>query len=140
MAPFDGRLRIIVFVALALALVGVAILLSQLLIRTSPGVSVTILDSRGRCGEGEPAVRLLESEGGYIVVGFEEPVANPCHRHVIREVEVVPGEPSKIIVKLKLEKTSEVCVQCLGIVETRLRIGPVEEGAVILVNGLELRV
>ena len=74
------------------------------------------------------------------MVSFEEPVANPCYRHVIEEVEVIQGEPLRIIVKLRLEKTSEVCIQCLGLVETRLRIGRLSDGAVITVNGLEIAV
>ena len=141
MVALDRRLMIVVSVVLALALVGLATLSLQLSTqKPQAGISVSILDSRGRCGEGEPAVKLLESEGEYVVVGFEEPVANPCYRHVIEEVEVIQGEPLRIIVKLRLEKTSEVCIQCLGLVETRLRIGRLSDGAVITVNGLEIAV
>ena len=37
-----------------------------------------------------------------------------------------------------LESTSDACDDCVGLIESRIRVGPVERGVEIVVNGVRV--
>ena len=43
-----------------------------------------------------------------------------------------------IDITLELESTSDACVECVGLIESRIRVGPVERGTEIVVNGIRV--
>ena len=104
---------------------------------TSNQVSVEILKSQGKCGVSAAELSLMAFNGDYALVRFREPATVPCFQHVIAGVEYSPG---KVRITLKLQRTSEICVQCVGVIETELRIGPVAPGTEITVNNMSIKV
>ena len=141
MPAFGSFLKVVVVAALILAISGLILVFFQMIFLPRAGeVSVVVLNSTGRCGGGESELVLLSFDGQYAVIRFIEPTSNPCYRHVVESVRILQTEPATIIVKLRTEKTSEVCIQCTGIVETRLRLGPLKAGCEIEVNGLRIKV
>jgi len=131
----------VVIAALILAALSLILVFFPAVLLPGAGeVSAVVLNSTGRCGGGEPELVLLGFDGQYAVIRFLEPTSNPCYRHVVESVRILQTEPATIIVKLRTEKTSEVCIQCTGIVETRLRLGPLKAGCEIEVNGLRIKV
>jgi len=113
---------------------------------TTP-TNIVIEDSSGRCGSQEkPKLEIVDKkpvnngEGYIVVIAYSEQTNVPCYRHVVENIYVSPRNPPVIVVNLKLEPTSEICIQCVGVVETLIRIGsagePIPEGTEIRVNGL----
>ncbi len=133
-------------VVIALVLSSISLGLAIFLLSTYPhkltaeSVSVIILESRGNCGSPVKALSLLGFDGEYAVIKFEESATVPCFRHVLQGIEVIPGNPTKVKITLKLEKTSDICIQCVGVIESELKIGPIKPGTEIIVNGVSLGV
>lgn len=98
-------------------------------------VGVKILESVGMSRVADkPRIEYVWS-GESVIVTFLEDSPNPCYRHRLGGVERLD---STININLVLEKTSEVCIQVLGTVKTKLLIGPVEPSTKIVINGLEI--
>jgi len=141
MPAFGSFLKVVVVAALILAISGLILVFFQMIFLPGAGeVSVVVLNSTGRCGGGESELVLLSFDGQYAVIRFVGPASNPCHRHVVDEVKSLPTEPLTVVIKLRTEKTSDVCIQCTGEIETRLKLGPLESGCEIEVNGLRIKV
>jgi len=136
MAGFSPKLGVLA--ALLIIVLGLAIwMFSE---KSSEAISVSILESAGRCGAGSSELSLVRYDGEYVEVVFKEPANTPCYSHVIKGVKISRDLHPRIEISLELKKTSEVCIECLGIVETRLKIGPIERGSEIVVNGLAIRI
>ena len=114
------------------------------------GDFVEIVESGGECGVQEmPTLSLVRKrevgEGNeYVVwVAYREQARDPCNIHAVKgDVIILPIDPPIIRITLELQRTSEVCVQCVGVVETVIRIGspdyPIPAGTKIEINGLSL--
>lgn len=81
---------------------------------------------------------MLERDGDYAIVTFQESAGVPCFRHVISQVIILERDPIIVDITLELESTAEFCVECVGLIESRIRIGPVERGIEIVVNGVRV--
>jgi len=115
---------------------------------TTPSAGyASIIDSSGRCGTLEkPILKIVEKkpvneENGYVVtILYSEQTSVPCYRHVIENSYLLKRYPPIVEISLKLESTSDVCIECVGVVETLIKIGsrdnPIPEGTEIKVNGL----
>ena len=127
---------------LAAALIFIALGLAIWMLAEKPAeeISVSILESVGSCGGGDVGLSLVKYKEGYAEILFREPANTPCHSHVIKNVKISQEGRVKVEIELELKKTAKVCVQCLGIIETRIRIGPLEKGSEIVVNGRSLRI
>jgi hypothetical protein len=104
---------------------------------------VHVVESRGWCGVLEqPSLEIVEkipSGDGYIVtLVFRESASNPCHAHYLVESFMATSYPPRLYVTLGLKATAEVCVQCVGLVETVIRTDVLPAGTVIVVNGLSV--
>jgi len=82
----------------------------------------------------------FERDGEYVLLRYRESASVPCYRHVIVETLILDRLPPLIDVKLRLEPTSDICVECIGVIETTLRVGPVASRAEISVNNLRITV
>ena len=97
--------------------------------------------SDGGCGNLETPLLTLEKEKdreGYVLLRYQEGANVPCYRHVIEKRVILEKWPPIIEITLKLESTSNVCIECIGIIETVLQIGPVPDGTEIVVNDLRV--
>jgi hypothetical protein len=111
----------------------------EIIRKTGPSISISIVSSEGRCGNLESPLLTLEKESeGYVLLRYLEGANVPCYRHVIDKGDILEKWPPIIEITLKLESTSDVCVECIGIIETILRIGPVPDGTEIVVNDLRV--
>lgn len=111
--------------------------------RTYDSNGVNILKSVGSCGGQEnPSLDIVErvlTDGGYIVtLLYREGASSPCYKHHLAQAVVQESYPPRVVITLELEPTSDICILCLGIVETRLLVGPYPAGTVIDVNGLNV--
>ncbi|MCZ6647870.1 MAG: hypothetical protein O7B30_01305, partial [Thaumarchaeota archaeon] len=95
--------------------------------------TVSILECDGRCGDLAEPVLMLERVGDDAIVTFQESAGVPCFRHVISQVFILERKPPIIDITLQLESTSDACVECVGLIESRIRVGPVERGTEIVV-------
>lgn len=101
--------------------------------------NVTIINSTGRCGDLEkPLLSFEREDDDYIILKYLESANVPCNRHNIKESIILERWPPQIEITLELESTSDVCVECIGTIETTLRVGPVPSGTEIVVNGLRV--
>ena len=100
--------------------------------------TVSILECDGRCGDLAEPVLMLERVGDDAIVTFQESAGVPCFRHVISQVFILERKPPIIDITLQLESTSDACVECVGLIESRIRVGPVERGTEIVVNGIRV--
>ncbi len=127
----------------------VTITVTQVLTLFNPSNHVQIVDSSGRCGVQEkPKLEIVDKKpvnggGGYVVVVlYSEPTSVPCYRHVLDSMYVLKRYPPIVEISLRLEATSEICVECVGVVNTLIKIGssdnPIPEGTEIRVNGLSV--
>lgn len=113
--------------------------ITEIIRKTEPSISISIVSSDGMCGDLEnPLLTLEEGSEGYVLLRYLEPANIPCYRHVIDKSVILEKWPPIIEITLKLESTSDVCDQCIGIIETVLRVGPVPDGTEIVVNGLRI--
>ena len=103
-----------------------------------PEPTVSILECDGRCGDLAEPVLMLEREGDDAILTFQESAGVPCFRHVISQVFILERKPPIIDITLELESTSDACVECVGLIESRIRVGPVESGVEIVVNGVRV--
>ncbi len=103
-----------------------------------PEPTVSILECDGRCGDLAEPVLMLEREGDDAILTFQESAGVPCFRHVISQVFILERKPPIIDITLELESTSDACVACVGLIESRIRVGPVESGVEIVVNGVRV--
>jgi len=112
---------------------------------------VEIEKSAGRCGVLEkPSLAIIKkekiSDEGYIVwLSYKEGTSVPCFRHVIEgDIITLLIHPPIFKINLGLERTSDICVECVGVVETIIRVGsqnrPIPEGTKIEVNGISVAV
>jgi hypothetical protein len=99
---------------------------------------ITIVRSEGRCGDLEKPLLSFEREGEYILLKYLESANVPCNRHIIDETVTLEKWPPIIEITLELESTSDVCIECIGTIETTLQVGPVPTGTEIVVNGLRV--
>ncbi|NIM46089.1 MAG: hypothetical protein GTN80_09895 [Nitrososphaeria archaeon] len=106
--------------------------------KTEP--SISIVRSDGKCGDLEKPLLAFEREGENVILRYLESANVPCYRHVIDKSVILERWPPIIDITLKLESTSDVCVECIGTIETVLRVGPVPDGTEITVNGLSVTV
>ena len=104
--------------------------------KTEP--SISIVNSAGSCGDLEKPLLAFERGGQYVFLRYFESAGVPCYRHVIDKSFILERFPLIINLTLKLESTSDTCVECIGVIETLLRVGPVSEGTEIVVNGLRV--
>ncbi|MEM2290769.1 MAG: hypothetical protein QW711_03955 [Candidatus Korarchaeum sp.] len=101
---------------------------------TPSGPLVELLSSSGRCGYQEDPSLRVRVEGSFAYANYSLGHANPCGRFVLSSYEI---SGSKIRVNLRMVDIGEICVQCMGVIEAKLRIGPLAEGSYELcVNGL----
>ncbi len=100
--------------------------------------TVSILECDGRCGDLAEPVLMLEMDGDDAILTFQESAGVPCFRHVISQVFILERKPPIIDITLELESTSDACVECVGLIESRIRVGPVESGVEIVVNGVRV--
>ena len=84
-------------------------------------VTVELLSAFGRCASQPEASVEVAVEGGYLSITVRLPHPDPC-----AGVEVVGYEAreSSLVVELRLTRVGEICAQCLGVVEAKLRVGP----------------
>ncbi len=76
------------------------------------------------------AVRIIYREGS----------PNPCYRHRVKSFTVDQGS-REIRIELELVRTEQICIQCLGSVETVLELNPAPEGEwTIIVNGYKAKI
>ena len=68
---------------------------------------------------------MFERDGDDAIVTFQESAGILCFRHVISQVFIRERKPAIIDITLELESTSDACVECLGLIESRIRVGPV---------------
>jgi len=104
---------------------------------------VHILESIGRCGNLErPSLEVVKKvpkgDGFTVTLVYREGAANPCHRHYVVESRMEESYPPRLYVALGLKAMSEVCVTCVGVVETVIRTDVLPAGTVIVVNGLSV--
>lgn len=133
-------------VAIIVILAGVAISLGfyTFLLRVPPNTEpldqpiVSILECNGRCGDLAEPVLMLERDGDDAILTFQESAGVPCFRHVISQVFILERKPPIIDITLELESTSDACIECVGLIESRIRVGPVERGVEIVVNGIRV--
>ena len=100
--------------------------------------TVSILECDGRCGGLAEPVLMLERDGDDAILTFQESADVPCFRHVISQVFILERKPPIIDISLELESTSDACDDCVGLIESRIRVGPVERGVEIVVNGVRV--
>ncbi len=101
--------------------------------------TISIVSSDGRCGDlEEPFLTLDKDADGYVLLQYLESANVPCYRHVILEKVILERWPTIIKITLEFESTSEVCVECVGTIDTTLRVGPISEGTEIIVNDLRV--
>ncbi len=108
-------------------------------------LGITIVESVGRCGQVEsPSLKVvgIEKKGDGLIVTlvYRESVPNPCYRHHVIESILTLSHPPTLYITLGLEATSEICIQCLGFVETKLQTDILPAGTKIVVNGLSITV
>ena len=102
--------------------------------------TVSILECEGRCGGLAEPVLMLERDGDDAILTFQESAGGPCFRHVISQVFILERKLSIIDITLELEAISDSapCRDCVGLIESRIRVGPVESGVEIVVNGVRV--
>lgn len=111
-------------------------------IGSAAGVRIT--ESKGVCGmETRPSLELVEKiyrdgEGGYFVLVYREDAPNPCYRHYVAQALVKESYPPRLVITLRLEPISSICISCTGLIETRLLVGPYPPGTEIIVNRLSV--
>jgi len=114
---------------------------------TGPAPFVTVLESRGTCGVLEEPKLSYVRVDNYVILIYREQASVPCYRHVITSTAILERYPPIINITLELERTSDICVECIGVIETILRVGPLEgpgapntfpDGTDIVVNGLRV--
>ncbi len=98
-------------------------------------MEVRILESVGmnRMAD-EPRIEYAWS-GDNVIITFLEDAPNPCYKHELRKAEKLD---STVSITLELKETSEVCIQVLGMVRTKLLIGPIQPSTKIIINGEEV--
>ncbi len=135
-----NSIAIIVVVATVAISLGFYSFLLQVPADTEPidQPTVSILECDGRCGDLAEPVLMLERDGDDAIVTFQESAGVPCFRHVISQVFILERLPPIIDITLELESTSDACVECVGLIESRIRVGPVERGTEIVVNGIRV--
>lgn len=100
--------------------------------------SISILECNGSCGDIlEPSIE-FEREGDLVILTYREPTSVPCFRHVIENTIIRERFPPSIDIELGLESTSDQCIECVGVVETIIRVGPIPIGTDVAVNGLRV--
>jgi len=107
---------------------------------TGPAPLVSVLGSRGACGVLEtPEISYVRADD-YVLVIYREQASVPCYRHVITRSVVLERWPPIIDISLNLERTSDICVECLGVIESVLRVGPLQgsDGAMTIPNGTDI--
>jgi hypothetical protein len=110
--------------------------IEEIISRVEP--KVTIVSSNGRCGDLENPLLTFERDGEYVLLRYLESANVPCYQHILDETVIFEKWPPTIEITLKLETTSDVCVECIGTIETILQVGPVPDGTEIIVNGLRV--
>jgi len=112
---------------------------------TGPAPFITVLGSRGTCGVLEEPELSYVRINNYVLLIYREQASVPCYRHVITSTAILERYPPIINITLELERTSDICIECIGVIETILRVGPLEgpgapntfpDGTEIVVNGL----
>jgi hypothetical protein len=107
---------------------------------------VDVAESLGSCGEMErPSLKVVErfpsGDGFTVTLVYRENAPNPCNRHYVVESFFLTSHPPQLHITLGLKATSAVCIQCLGVVETVIKVRTVlPAGTVIVVNGLSVAV
>lgn len=95
-------------------------------IKAGEGYAVELISSTGRCGYQEEPSLDVEVDGSFAIATFRLGHANPCGRFVLSGYSI---EGNRVEVKLSVIDTSEICVQCMGVIEAKLRIGPLSPGS-----------
>ena len=108
-------------------------------------IGIEILSSRGMCDSQEaPSLSIIrkDSIGGeyFVVLSYREPTNDPCYTHTLADTIILEKYPPIVKINLKLERTADVCVKCLGVVETLIKIGPIPEGTEIEIGEVMVRV
>ncbi|MCS7103561.1 MAG: hypothetical protein NZ992_06750 [Candidatus Korarchaeum sp.] len=93
---------------------------------TRCGPVVELISSSGRCGYQEEPSLIVKVEGNFAYANYSLSYANPCGRLVLSGYEM---HGNRISVSLRIVDTSEICVQCIGVLEAELKIGPLQEGS-----------
>ncbi len=100
--------------------------------------SISILECNGTCGDiREPSLE-FEREGDSVILTYREPTSVPCFRHVLEDTIIRERFPPSIDIELGLESTQDQCIECVGVVETIIRVGPIPAGTDVAVNGLRV--
>ncbi|RDD53014.1 MAG: hypothetical protein BA066_06630 [Candidatus Korarchaeota archaeon NZ13-K] len=94
-------------------------------VTTSSELKVELLSSSGRCGHQEEPSLKIDVEGSFAYATYSSGHANPCGRFVLSGYNISGG---RINIYLRILDKGEICIQCLGILEAKLRIGPLPEG------------
>ena len=107
---------------------------------------VDVAGSLGSCGQVEvPSLEVVErfpsGDGFTVTLLYRENAPNPCNRHIVVESFLLESYPPQLHITLGLKATSEICIQCLGVIETIIQVRTVlPAGTVIVVNGLSITV
>lgn len=95
---------------------------------------VELISSHGKCGYQEEPSLEVKVEGGFATATYRTGHANPCGRFTLSGYNL---SGKRIEVRLSLVDTASICIQCVGLIEAELRIGPLTPGSYELcVNGL----
>ncbi len=104
------------------------------------GVFQVRVRSSAACGAGTGRDVTVAVGYNEIFVRIREGAPNPCYRHRVEWYELDMDRRILRIV-VGLEKGTEACIQCLGVVETEIRAGPLPEGEwTVIVDGIARRV
>ena len=101
---------------------------------------VKISSSAATCGVAQ-GLKLTVGVGyNELLIIVREGAPDPCYRHKLQWYEL-DMDKRILSIALDLERTSQICVQCLAVVETKIRAGPLPEGEwTVIVNGVSKRI
>ena len=98
---------------------------------------IFIVKSDGRCAYSNEKNQLtFERKGEYVLLRYSQMTNIPCFRHLIENYVILKRNPPIVNITLGTEATSQYCIECIGLIETVLQIGPIPIGTDIIVNGL----
>lgn len=100
--------------------------------------SISILECNGSCGDLAEHTIEFERVGDFVLLTYREPTSVPCFRHVVEDTVIRERFPPSIDIELGLESTDDQCIECVGVVQTIIRVGPIPVGTDVAVNGLRV--
>ncbi len=109
-------------------------------IRESGNYTLSVIRSVGSCRAGSSEGFLAYTVDGAVRIIYREGAPNPCYRHRVKSFTVDPVR-REVLIELELVRTEQICIQCLGSVETVLELKPAPEGEwTIVVNGYSAKI